>query len=123
MAPHPEDARIASPQYSLIVCGESPLARMAWTLPQPAFRPCLQAVEIIANGMDGRILDDPTDAAGLAAMIRRPCEDKEFRDCLGEKAGETARKYTWESRGRERAVIFEEILRRKSGFRMQRQQP
>jgi UDP-glucose:(heptosyl)LPS alpha-1,3-glucosyltransferase len=72
--------------------------------------------EIITNGIDGLILDDPTDAAGLAAMIRRLYQDKEFRDGLGKRAAETARQYTWERNGRELAKIFEEILRRKSGF-------
>jgi UDP-glucose:(heptosyl)LPS alpha-1,3-glucosyltransferase len=75
--------------------------------------------EIITHGVDGLILDDPTDAAGLSAMIRRLCEDKEFRVQLGEKAAETARQYTWERNGRELAAIFKEILRRKSRFAAQ----
>ena len=77
--------------------------------------------EIITNGVDGLILDDPTDAAGLAAMIRRLYEDKEFRDRLAERAAKTALQYTWERNGRELAAIFEEILRRKSGFAAQTQ--
>jgi glycosyltransferase involved in cell wall biosynthesis len=72
--------------------------------------------EIVTHGVDGLILDDPKDAAGLAAMIRRLYEDKEFRERLGERAGRTMRQYTWESNGRELAAIFEEILQRKSGF-------
>jgi glycosyltransferase involved in cell wall biosynthesis len=75
--------------------------------------------EIITNGVDGLILDNPKDAAGLAAMIRRLYEDKEFRDRLGERAAETARQYTWESNGRELAAIFEAILQRKSRFAAQ----
>lgn len=70
--------------------------------------------EIITNGEDGLILDDPKDSAGLAEMIRRLYEDAEFRRKLGERAAETARQYTWERNGRELAAIFEEILRRKS---------
>lgn len=69
--------------------------------------------EIITNGEDGLILDDPRDSAGLAEMIRRLYEDAEFRRKLGEKAAETARQYTWERNGRELASIFHEILRRK----------
>jgi glycosyltransferase involved in cell wall biosynthesis len=72
--------------------------------------------EIVTNGVDGLILDDPRDAAALAAMIRRLYEDKDFRDRLGERAAETTRKYTWENNGRELAAIFEEILAQKSGF-------
>lgn len=72
--------------------------------------------EIITNGVDGLILDDPTDASALALMIRRLYEDATFCAQLGEKAAETARQYTWERNGRELTAIFEEILRRKSGF-------
>lgn len=42
--------------------------------------------EIVTNGVDGLILEDPRDAAGLAAMIRRLHEDKKFRDRLGERS-------------------------------------
>jgi UDP-glucose:(heptosyl)LPS alpha-1,3-glucosyltransferase len=75
--------------------------------------------EIITHGVDGLILDDPKDAAGLAVMIRRLCEEKEFRDRLGERAAETTQQYTWESNGRELAAIFEGILERKSHFAAQ----
>jgi len=70
--------------------------------------------EIITHGEDGLILDDPADAAGLAGMIRRLCEDREFRMRLSEKAAGTARQYTWERNGRDLAAIFEEILARKT---------
>ena len=72
--------------------------------------------EIVTNGQDGMILDDPTNIAKLAAIIRRLYENKEFCKQLGKKASETARRYTWESNGRDLAAIFEEILRRKSGY-------
>jgi glycosyltransferase involved in cell wall biosynthesis len=75
--------------------------------------------EIISHGVDGLILDDPGDAAGLAAMIRRLYEDEEFRVRLGERAAQTSRQYTWERNGRELAAIFEEILQRKSRFAAQ----
>ena len=39
-----------------------------------------------------------------------------FRTSLGEKGAETAQQYTWERIGHELTAIFEEILRRKSGF-------
>ena len=70
--------------------------------------------EIITHGENGLILDDPKDAAGLAAMIRRLCEDKIFRDGLGERAAQTARQYTWERNGDELAAIFQDILERKT---------
>lgn len=70
--------------------------------------------EIITNGVDGMILNDARDAAGLAAMICRLYEDEGFRVQLGKKAAETAQRYTWGRNGRELAAIFEDILRRKA---------
>jgi glycosyltransferase involved in cell wall biosynthesis len=75
--------------------------------------------EIITHGVDGLILDDPKDAAGLAVMIHRLYEDKQFRDQLGKRAAETTQQYSWESNGRELAAIFEGILDRKSHFAAQ----
>jgi glycosyltransferase involved in cell wall biosynthesis len=77
------------------------------------------ASEIITHDVDGLILDDPRNAAGLAAMIRRLYQDKEFRNRLGERAAETTQQYTWESNGRELAAIFGGILERKSHFAAQ----
>ncbi len=68
--------------------------------------------EIISNGIDGLILNDPRDSVGLAALISRLYEDARFRDRLGEKASETTRQHTWEGNGRELAAIFDEALRR-----------
>ena len=70
--------------------------------------------EIITQGVDGLILEDPKDAKALAAMIRRLCEDGKFRERLGQKAAETARQYTWERNGRELVAILRGVLRRKS---------
>lgn len=70
--------------------------------------------EIITNGADGMILQDPTDANSLARMIRSLFENEEFRNRLGRKAAETARQYTWERNGHEFTIIFNEILRRKA---------
>ncbi|HUA00438.1 MAG TPA: glycosyltransferase family 4 protein [Candidatus Aquilonibacter sp.] len=70
--------------------------------------------EIITNSVDGLILDDPTDATRLAALIRQLHENPAERARMGEKAAETARQYTWERNGREIKAVFEEILRRKS---------
>jgi glycosyltransferase involved in cell wall biosynthesis len=74
------------------------------------------AAELITNGIDGLILDDPTNAESLAAMIRSLYADVEFRARLGRAAWETARKYTWERSSRELAAIFDEVLRRKPEF-------
>jgi len=70
--------------------------------------------EIVTNGVDGLILEDPTDTSRLAATIRHLYDDKQFRDQLGSRAAETARKYTWERNSNELSQIFGEILRRKT---------
>jgi glycosyltransferase involved in cell wall biosynthesis len=75
--------------------------------------------EIITHGVDGLVLDDPTDSKVLATMIRHLFEDEAFRSRLGEKAVQTARQYTWERNGLALAAIFEEVLLRKSGFAAQ----
>jgi UDP-glucose:(heptosyl)LPS alpha-1,3-glucosyltransferase len=74
------------------------------------------AFEIVANGVDGLVLDDPRDADALIAMIRRLCDDKPFRDAMGSAAAHTAARYTWEQNARELRAIFEEIALRKPGY-------
>ena len=77
------------------------------------------ASDIVHDGLDALVLQDPKDAAALAAMIRRLYADKEFREHLGAEAAKTARQYTWERNGRELTAIFEEIASRKSGVAAQ----
>ncbi len=77
--------------------------------------------EIMTDSIDGLILDDPEDAKGLAALVRRLYEDPDMRTRMGEKAAETARQYTWERNGKELTEIFEEILRRKGKSRLEGQ--
>jgi len=72
------------------------------------------ASEIITHGVDGLILQDPDDEKTLALMIQWLWEDPEFREHIGERAGVTARQYTWERNAVELRAIFEEILQRKA---------
>ncbi len=71
--------------------------------------------EIITSGVNGLILNDPADATSLAAMIRRLCEDRTFREQLGQNAAAKAREFTWERNGQQLAAIFEESMRQKKG--------
>lgn len=70
--------------------------------------------EIITNGIDGLVLQDPEDASALAVMIQRLYEDRELCAAIGKKAAETTQQYTWERNGAELSQIFQEILRRKA---------
>jgi UDP-glucose:(heptosyl)LPS alpha-1,3-glucosyltransferase len=89
-----------------------PVEAMACGVPAILSASCGTA-EIITNGVNGLILDDPTDAASLAAMIRRLYEDRAFREQLGQNAAAKAGEFTWERNGQQLAAIFEEIVREK----------
>ena len=91
-----------------------PVEAMACGVPAILSAACGTA-EIITDGANGLILDDPTDAASLAAMIRRLCEDRTFREELGQNAAAKAREFTWERNGQQLTAIFEEIVRQKDG--------
>jgi len=69
--------------------------------------------EIMTDGVDGFILDDPSDAKELASRIRLLAEDFALRRRIGEAAAQTAKKYTWESNGQQFREIFSGILQRK----------
>ena len=70
--------------------------------------------EIITDGVDGFILEDPADSTSLAGMIQRLYIDQEFRAKMGQSAAETTKQYTWERNGEDLLKIFQEILQRKA---------
>jgi UDP-glucose:(heptosyl)LPS alpha-1,3-glucosyltransferase len=69
--------------------------------------------EIISDGVDGLILQNPADAKALAALMQRIYDDSELRAGLGARAAGTAQQYTWARSGREMSVILDEALQRK----------
>ena len=71
--------------------------------------------EVMTDGVDGLILEDPTDAEELARLIRRLYEDAEFRRRLGENAARTAQQYTWENNAAEMRALFEQARRVRDG--------
>lgn len=71
------------------------------------------ASEVVTEGVDGMVLDDPTDAPMLAAKIRLLAQDTDFRVRLGRTAAVKAQQYTWERSSEQLAAIFREILARK----------
>jgi glycosyltransferase involved in cell wall biosynthesis len=91
-----------------------PVEAMACGVPAILSASCGTA-EIIIEGVNGLILEDPTDAASLAAMICRLCEDRAFREQLGHNAAAKAREFTWEQNGQQLRAIFEESMRQKKG--------
>jgi glycosyltransferase involved in cell wall biosynthesis len=69
--------------------------------------------EIITDGMDGLIIQDPTNSKELATQIRRLCEDPYFCRWLGENAARTSLRYTWDQNGEQMKEIFTNMLRNK----------
>ncbi|MFZ0637693.1 MAG: glycosyltransferase family 4 protein [Candidatus Acidiferrales bacterium] len=69
--------------------------------------------EIMTDGVDGLILNEPNNDAALAALMRRVCEDNELRRKLSENAARTVLQYTWDRNGEQFREIFAAILRRK----------
>jgi len=69
--------------------------------------------EIMTDGVDGLILQDPNDVASLARMIRWLYEHPAERDSLGARAAITASAYTWDRNGVEMRAIFARALERR----------
>jgi glycosyltransferase involved in cell wall biosynthesis len=70
--------------------------------------------EIITDGVDGLIVQDPNDAEELAQKIRLVFDDADLRSRLGENAARTTQQYTWDRNGEQIRSIFAETLRRKT---------
>jgi UDP-glucose:(heptosyl)LPS alpha-1,3-glucosyltransferase len=66
--------------------------------------------EIMTDGVDGLILQDPNDVAGLAQRIRWLYEHPEERNNMAAQAAVTASNYTWDRNGVEMRAIFAERL-------------
>jgi len=69
--------------------------------------------EIICNGVDGLILNEPKDVVSLSHMIQQLYCDENFRERLAGNAVRTALEFTWERNAAELRTLFEEALQRK----------
>jgi UDP-glucose:(heptosyl)LPS alpha-1,3-glucosyltransferase len=68
--------------------------------------------EIMTDGVDGFILENPHDPVGLAARIRTLYENSELRERVAAQAARTASQYTWDRNGMEMRAIFADALER-----------
>jgi UDP-glucose:(heptosyl)LPS alpha-1,3-glucosyltransferase len=66
--------------------------------------------EIITDGVDGLLLNDPTDAGALAQMIARLYYDPALREGLGQVAARTASRYTWDHNAEQLDSLFRDTL-------------
>ena len=69
--------------------------------------------EIITDGVDGFILEDPRDSAKLADLIALLYRDRGLRERIGDAAAQTAQQYTWDENARQLDQMFRDALRRK----------
>jgi glycosyltransferase involved in cell wall biosynthesis len=70
--------------------------------------------EIMTDGVDGLILQDPNDVACLAERIRWLYEHPEQRERVAAQAAVTASQYTWDRNGVEMRAIFANALERRT---------
>jgi UDP-glucose:(heptosyl)LPS alpha-1,3-glucosyltransferase len=69
--------------------------------------------EIMTHGVDGFVLQDPTDVPALADLIERLYRDLQLRQRMGEAAASTTQQYTWDRSADIVGSVLEEVLRTK----------
>jgi glycosyltransferase involved in cell wall biosynthesis len=69
--------------------------------------------EIMTDGVDGFIIEDPNDVTGLTERIRTLHQDTLLRQRMGQQAFLTAQEYTWDRNGEQIRAIFAAVLSRK----------
>jgi len=71
--------------------------------------------EVLTHGVDGLILEDPTDSGQLALFIEKLLSEREFSAQLGSAAATTARKFTWDKNAKQLLRIFLEVRCNRTG--------
>jgi len=72
------------------------------------------ASEIVRNGENGLLLQNPRDVKELAQLMRKLCVSENMIRTLGESAERTAANESWDSHAERMQAHFEEILSRKN---------
>lgn len=70
--------------------------------------------EVITDGVDGFVLDDPRDSARLADLIAQLYRNPDLRQRIAQAAGNTARQYSWDRNAQQLSQLFQEVLQRKT---------
>jgi glycosyltransferase involved in cell wall biosynthesis len=69
--------------------------------------------QVITNPVDGFVVEDPWDALGLAALIRKLYEHQDFARQVGETGARTARAYNWDRNAEETWQFLTAALEKK----------
>ena len=85
--------------------GLSILEAMAFGLPV-VVSGAAGAAELIKDGVNGLLLDDPTDVSEMAAKLEPLLADASLRRRLGEEAQATAFQYSWSLAARRTVDIY-----------------
>jgi glycosyltransferase involved in cell wall biosynthesis len=91
-----------------------PLEAMACGIPVVVTRQA-GVSEVLTHGVDGLILEDPTDSGQLALFIEKLLSEREFSAQLGSAAATTARKFTWDKNAKQLLRIFLEVRCNRTG--------
>lgn len=67
------------------------------------------AAEVITEGQDGFILEDPDDAATVARRIKELAADEERRRRVGQAARATAERYSWDQHFARMLALYDEV--------------
>jgi UDP-glucose:(heptosyl)LPS alpha-1,3-glucosyltransferase len=75
---------------------------------------CAGASEIITDGKDGLIMQNPRDHRELAELLRLLCSSPDLREQLGREARITAQRYTWECNAAQTWSFLDEAAAKKA---------
>lgn len=66
--------------------------------------------EVLTQGVDALILQDPEDASELAHLIMRVYKDGDLRNELSKQAAKTASRFTWQQNAEQLRSVFHDLL-------------
>lgn len=69
------------------------------------------SAETIKDGVEGLLLNDPTDSEEIAEKINLLLNNKNLRKQMGENAYKTAQKYSWAKVAEKTLEVYKEVLR------------
>ena len=70
------------------------------------------AAELIENGKDGLLLDDPKNPKEIAEKVNYLIENERIRRAMGRNARKKAEKHPWERTAKEMLEVFEKITKK-----------